>query len=164
MPGANADPIRPKPVQLSSAAGSSQRPFSLMRSTRRSTASAFGNVEFHRRLADVEVDLAGRAADVAEIGVGHFAGAVDDAAHDGDLHALEVVGRGLDAGGGGLEIEERAAAGGAGDVIGLENAAAGRLQDVVGEPERCAGSVLRPARGWRRRCRRRAARRCSWRR
>ena len=50
----------------------------------------FGNVEFHRGLADVEIHLAGRAADVAEIGVGHFAGAVHDAAHDGDLHALEM--------------------------------------------------------------------------
>ena len=99
----------------------------------------FGDVEFHRGLADVEVDLAGRAADVAEIGVGHFAGAVDDAAHDGDFDALEVDGGRLDARGGGLQIEERAAAGGAGDVIGLEDAGAGRLEDVVGEAQRLAG-------------------------
>ena len=34
----------------------------------------FGDVEFDGRLADVEIDLAGRAAHVAEIRVGHFAG------------------------------------------------------------------------------------------
>ena len=48
----------------------------------------FGNIEFHGGLADVEIHLAGRAADVAEIGVGHFARAVHDASHDRNLHAL----------------------------------------------------------------------------
>ena len=103
---------------------------------------AFGDVEFHGGLADVEVDLAGRAADVAEIGVGHFAGAVDDAAHDGDLDALEVVGRFADFGGGGLQIEEGAAAGGTGDVVGLEDAVADRLQDVEREADAGAGAGL----------------------
>ena len=65
----------------------------------------FGDIEFHRGLADVEIDLAGGAADVAEIGVGHLAGAVDDTAHDGDFDTLEMEGGGLDAGGGALEIE-----------------------------------------------------------
>src|SRR5574341_1129971 len=35
------------------------------------------------RLAHVQVDLAGRAADIAEVGIGHFARAIDDTAHDG---------------------------------------------------------------------------------
>jgi len=35
--------------------------------------------EFDRLFADVKIDLAGRAADIPEIGVGHFAGAVHDA-------------------------------------------------------------------------------------
>src|SRR5271169_4952569 len=90
----------------------------------------FGDVEFDGGFADVEVDLAGRAADVAEVGIGHFAGAVDDATHDGDLDALEVVGRFADFRRGGLEIEERAATGGTRDVVGLEDAVADRLQDV----------------------------------
>ena len=93
-----------------------------MRSLSRSTASASGMLNFTACLADVEIDLARRAADVAEIGVGHFAGAVHDAAHDGDLHALEMRGRGFDFRGRGLEIEERAAAARAGHVVGLENA------------------------------------------
>lgn len=93
----------------------------------------FGDVEFHGGFADVEVDLSGSAADVAEIGVGHFTGTVDDAAHDSDAHALEVSGRCADFLGGGLEIEKGAAAGRAGDVIGFEDAGACGLQDVVGE-------------------------------
>ena len=99
-------------------------------------------LNFTGRLADVEVHLAGRAADVAEIGVGHFAGAVDDAAHDGDFDALEVVGRLADFRRGGLQVEERAAAGGTGDVVGLEDAVADRLQDVEGEADAGAGARL----------------------
>ena len=63
-----------------------------MRSTRRSTASASGMLNLTAVFADVEVDLAGRAADVAEIGVGHFAGAVDDAAHDGNFDPFQMLG------------------------------------------------------------------------
>ena len=78
-----------------------------------------GEVVLHTGLADVEVDFARGAADVAEIGVGHFAGAVYDAAHDGELHALEMAGLRADALGGGLEIEKRAAAARAGDELGF---------------------------------------------
>eukprot|EP00965_Chrysotila_dentata_P236446 6201318-Pleurochrysis_carterae.AAC.1 len=46
-----------------------------------------GDGAAHDLLADVEVDLARRAADVAKVGVGHLARAVDDAAHDRDRHA-----------------------------------------------------------------------------
>ena len=79
-----------------------------------------GDVEFHGGLADVEVDLAGRAADVAEIGVGHFAGAVHDATHDRDFYALEMLRAVFDASGDGLEVEQRAATGRASYVIGFE--------------------------------------------
>src|SRR6478609_10278900 len=99
----------------------------------------FRDVELHGGLADVKVDLAGRAADVAEVRVRHFARAVDDAAHHRDPHALEVAGGGADFLGGVLEIEQRAAAARAGDVVGFENTGAGGLQDVVGEPQRLAG-------------------------
>ena len=83
--------------QRQSGSGSTHLPCSLMRSTRRSTASASGMLNLIGGLADVEVDLAGRAADVAEVRVGHFARAVHDAAHDGDLHALEMLGARFDA-------------------------------------------------------------------
>jgi hypothetical protein len=92
-------------------------------------------LNFDGVLADVEIDLVGRAADVAEIRVGHFAGAVDDAAHDGDFHALEMLRARLDARGDGLQIEQRPPARRAGHVIGLETAAAGRLQNIVGQPQ-----------------------------
>ena len=99
----------------------------------------FGDVEFHRRFADVEIHLARRAADVAEIGVGHFARAVHDAAHDGDLHAFEMRGGGFDSRGRGLQIEKRASAAWAGHIIGLENPRPGGLQDVVGKRSDCPG-------------------------
>src|SRR5687768_15467496 len=56
----------------------------------------FGNVEFDRRLSNVEVDLARRSSDVAEIRVRHFAGSIHDATHDGDLHPFEMFGARLD--------------------------------------------------------------------
>jgi len=92
-----------------------------------------GDVILHAFLADVEGDFAGCAADVAEVGVGHLAGAVHDATHDGDGHALEVVGAGADFLRDGLEVEEGAAAARTGDELGLGNTCAGALQDVVGE-------------------------------
>ena len=39
----------------------------------------------------IEIDLPGRAADVAEVRIGHLAGPVDDAAHDGDGDARQVA-------------------------------------------------------------------------
>ena len=91
----------------------------------------FGNVEFHRGFADVEIDLSRGAADVTEIGIRHFTGAVHDAAHDRDLYAFQMRGRVFDASGRGLQIKERPSTRWTGDVVGLENAAAGRLENVV---------------------------------
>src|SRR5208283_1979271 len=85
-----------------------------------------GNVELHGRLADVKVDLARRAPDVPEIRVRHFARAVDDAAHDRNLDALEMLGARFNAAGDGLQVEERATARGARYVISLERPAARR--------------------------------------
>ena len=70
----------------------------------------FGNVELHYGLSDVEVDLARRAADVAEIRIRHLARAIHDAAHDRNLHTLEMLRAGFNAAGDGLEVEEGAAA------------------------------------------------------
>ena len=99
-----------------------------------------GEVVLDAVLADVEVDFSGSAADVAEVGVGHFPGAVYDAAHNGELHALEVAGLGADALGRRLEIKERTTTAGTRDKFGLRDASAGALEDVVGELER-AGDV-----------------------
>ena len=99
-----------------------------------------GDVEFYGCLADIEVDLAGGAADIAEVGIGHFAGAVYDAAHDGDFHTFEVARSDFDSRGGFLEIEKGAAAAWAGDIVGFENADTSGLKGVVGYAERLAGS------------------------
>ena len=69
-------------------AGSTQAPRSRISSTRRSAASASATWRSTQLLADVEVHLADARADVAEVRVGHLAGAVHDAAHHRDLEAL----------------------------------------------------------------------------
>lgn len=99
----------------------------------------FGDVEGNWRFADIEVNFVRGAADVAEVGIGHFAGAIDDAAHDGDAHSFEVAGGVADFAGGVLEVEQGAAAAWAGDVVGFKDAGAGGLEDVVGEAEGCFG-------------------------
>src|SRR5450432_2215566 len=80
----------------------------------------FGDVELDRRLADVEIDLVWRTSHVTKIRVRHFAGAVHDAAHDGNLHALEMLRARLDTRGDGLQIEQRPPATRTCDVIRLE--------------------------------------------
>ena len=102
----------------------------------------FGDVEPHRLTPDVEVDLARRTTNVAEIGIGHFTRAVHDASHNGDLHAFEVLGAGLNAGGHFLQVKQRAAAAWAGDEVGFERATTGGLQNIVGQAQRLAGAAL----------------------
>src|SRR5213082_1040687 len=102
----------------------------------------FGDVEFYRRLADVEVYFPGRAADVAEIRVGHFSGTIHNATHDGDLHALEMLRPLFDARGDGLEIEQRPAARWTGNVIGFETATTRGLQNVIRQPKRLTRTRL----------------------
>jgi len=65
----------------------------------------FGDIEFHRCLANVEIHLAGRAANVSKIRIRHFTGAIHYAAHDGDLYSFEMRGRSFDFCGCGLQIE-----------------------------------------------------------
>src|SRR5438105_1636258 len=87
-----------------------------------------GNALLDALLANEEVDLAGRAAHVAEVGVGKLAQPVDDAAHDGYLHAAQVTRgafyplRGL------LQVEESAPARWAGHELGLDGTRARRLE------------------------------------
>mmetsp|Transcript_18965 Transcript_18965/g.48520 ORF Transcript_18965/g.48520 Transcript_18965/m.48520 type:complete len:498 (+) Transcript_18965:325-1818(+) len=84
----------------------------------------------HDRFADIEVDLARRAADVAEVGVGHLAGAVDDAAHDRDRDAGQVARALGDLRCHLLQVEERAAAAGARDELRLHRPHARALQQA----------------------------------
>ena len=93
-------------------------------------------------LAHEEVDLARRAAHVAEVGVGQLAQAVDDAAHDGYLHAAQVARSLLDALCGLLEVEEGAPAGGTSHELSLDDAGTGGLQDVVGEGYTLVGCAI----------------------
>ena len=93
-----------------------------------------GNAFLDAFLSDVEVDLVRGPAYVSEIGVRHFSRAVDDAAHDCDLNALEVPGFVFDTLSGRLEIEKGPAAGRAGDKFSFGDAALGSLEDVIGKP------------------------------
>src|SRR6185369_2181055 len=49
-----------------------------------------GNVELDCGFADVKIDFVGGAAHIAKIGISHFAGAIYNATHDGDLNAFQV--------------------------------------------------------------------------
>src|SRR5262245_30929640 len=92
-----------------------------------------GDVPRDEVLPDEERDLVRAPADVAEVGVGHLAGSVHDAPHDGDLETLEVRGPLLDAARRLLEIEQSAPARRAGDELRLRGAHARPLEDVEGE-------------------------------
>ena len=63
------------------------------------------DVELDAFLADIEVYFTGGPTHVAKIGIGHFPWSVDDAAHDGDGHSLEVAGGLANAAGRRLEIK-----------------------------------------------------------
>ena len=86
------------------------------------------DIETDRLLAHVEVDLVRSPTHVAEVGVSHFTGTINDAPHDRDFHAFEVLRPSFDARSDRLQIEQRASATRAGDVIGLEGSAHHSLQ------------------------------------
>ena len=101
------------------------------------------NILLYAILAAIEAHLAAGSADVAVVGIGHLAWAVDDAAHDAYLQACQSLGnllvsfaglvKGiLDALDGGRQVVERAAASGAGDELRLGRAQASGLQESVG--------------------------------
>ena len=100
----------------------------------------FRDIETDWFLAHVEVDLVGSPTHVAEVGVSHFTGTINDAPHDRDFHAFEVLRPGLDPRGDRLQIEQRASATRAGDVIGLEGSAARGLQDVESQSQGLPGA------------------------
>ena len=87
----------------------------------------------HTGFSNVEIDFSGSSADVAEVCIGHFTRAVYDAAHDGDLHALEVSGLAANTLGGRLQVEQGPTTGRAGHKLRLGDASASALEDVVGE-------------------------------
>ena len=98
-----------------------------------------GYVALHALLAAVEADLAGAGAHVAVVGVGHLAGAVDDAAHDGYLEALHLAGGRLDARYGGAQVVEGAPAARATDILRAADPLARGLEDRELEREHSGG-------------------------
>ncbi len=90
-----------------------------------------GDIEFHRRFADLEIHFARRTADVAKIRVRHFARAVHNAPHDRNLYSLEMRRRCLDFRRRGLQIKQCSSARRAGHVISFENPRTGRLKGIV---------------------------------
>ena len=54
------------------------------------------NVKLQRLLADIQIDLAGGSAHIAEVRIRHFAGPIHDATHYRDFYPFEVVCGGLD--------------------------------------------------------------------
>jgi len=70
----------------------------------------FRHVVLHALFAEVEIYPAGRPPNIAEVRVGHLAGPVYDAAHDGYLDSLEVPCPQADPLRRRLQVEKRAAA------------------------------------------------------
>ena len=87
------------------------------------------NVAFDDRAPLIEGDAPGSRPHVAVIGVGHLAGAVDDAAHHPDTQVFQMPRAFLDAGERPLQVVKRTAAAGTGDVFGAAETHACRLQD-----------------------------------
>src|SRR5204863_2831381 len=54
------------------------------------------HVSLHDLLSLIQGDLSGTTAHITKIRIGHFAGAIYNATHDGDLHAFEMVRYGTD--------------------------------------------------------------------
>ena len=75
-----------------------------------------GNVARNRLLntgfPDVQVDFVRPSTHITEIGVGHFTGAIDEAAHNRNFDTLQMPGVGFDVRGGGLKVKKGAASGG----------------------------------------------------
>ena len=88
-------------------------------------------IAFHNLFAFVEGYFSTTLTHIAIVGVGHLAGAVDDATHDADFHPFEVLCAGFDLLEGLLDVVLGAATGGAGDVFALADAGADGLEDVV---------------------------------
>ena len=86
----------------------------------------------HGCFASVEGHAARSGPHVTIVGVGHLAGTVDYATHDGDLEALHSLGGLLHAAQGALQVKEGAAAAGAGDVLGTGEAQARGLENRQG--------------------------------
>ena len=82
-------------------------------------------------LAFVDRDFAVAFADVAPVGVCHFARTVDDAAHYGDDHAFEVFCTAFYFFECAFEVVHRAAATRAGDVFRSVETSAGSLHEFI---------------------------------
>ena len=91
-----------------------------------------GDIAFDDVFALVERDFARSTAYITVIGVGHFTGTVDNAAHNANFDAFEVVGVASNQGGGFLKVEQGAPARRAGYVFGFGDAGARGLQDAEG--------------------------------
>src|SRR3984957_10410347 len=83
-------------------------------------------------LAFIECNLACSAAYITEIGVCHFSGAVDDATHDRDLYAFQMVRDRPNPCGRLLEVEESTTTAGTGDIFRSRDPGPRSLQDGKG--------------------------------
>ena len=93
----------------------------------------FGNVLLDALLSSVERYLATSCSDVTVIGVSHFAGTIDNAAHNANLQTNQVAGSGFYARDGFLQVVQRSATARARDVFRLGEFDAGSLKDGVSE-------------------------------
>src|SRR5690606_735527 len=89
-------------------------------------------IPLHDFFATVQGDFVRPGTDIAIIGIGHFSGAIDNAAHDPDFESLEVVGRVAEELSGFLQVKEGTSTAWTGDILCFGNAGTGRLQNTKG--------------------------------
>ena len=83
-------------------------------------------------LAAVEGDFVWTDTDVAVVGIRHFAGTVDDAAHDSNFDAFEVLGALADPCGRFLQVKQRSSTAWTTDIFRLGDAQATCLKNAEG--------------------------------
>ena len=85
------------------------------------------DIELDWLLADIKIDFSWRPTDITKISICHFAGAIDDTTHDGNLDARQMPGALLDPCGDRLQVEEGSPTGRTGHIIGFEGPTTGGL-------------------------------------
>lgn len=133
--------IKKVPSTLKPHLGSTHRPYSLIRSTSRSTASSLGNIELHRRVLHIQVDLVRRAAHITEIRIRH-PGRGHSHIPSRQSHPFQMFRGFPDAGRRLLDIVQGTPAGRAGNVIRPRQPRSRSLQNIESQERSQTGVRL----------------------
>lgn len=89
----------------------------------------FRDILLHARFAFIQADLSPSGSHIAVVGIRHFAGTVDNAPHDADLHAHQMGSSGFDTRNRFFQIVQRPSATRTGDIFRFRSTYTPCLQD-----------------------------------